>query len=87
MTGLWSLRPRSLHAGPCASERVMGISWHIRVLNVSVSRLDGSTPAITTKLLTNSPCANKRNIYSNAAAPPTISVISVVIAACRARLY
>ncbi|MCT3372845.1 hypothetical protein EFV51_09415 [Lacticaseibacillus rhamnosus] len=85
--GSWCVRPRSSHAGPCASERVMGISWHIRVLNVSVSRLDGSTPAITTKLLTNSPLRQQTQYYSNAAAPPTISVISVVIAACRARLY
>ncbi|MCT3171697.1 hypothetical protein EFO70_04640 [Lacticaseibacillus rhamnosus] len=26
MAGLWPLRPRSLHANPCAGERVMGIS-------------------------------------------------------------
>ena len=29
MTGLWSLRPRSLHADFCAGERVMGIKQNI----------------------------------------------------------
>ncbi|EHJ28514.1 hypothetical protein HMPREF0541_02185 [Lacticaseibacillus rhamnosus ATCC 21052] len=29
MAGFWPLRPRPLHAGPCAGERVMGVNQNI----------------------------------------------------------
>ena len=47
MTGLWSLRLRSLHADFCAGERVMGINR-----NISGLRRDGRALAIATEILT-----------------------------------
>ena len=47
MAGLWPLRLRSLHADPCAGERVMGISQ-----NISGLKRDGPHLAIALKVLT-----------------------------------
>ena len=47
MAQVWPLRPRSLHAGPCAGERVMGVSQ-----NVSGPRRDYPALAIAPKVLT-----------------------------------
>ena len=44
MAGLWPLRPRSLHAGFWAGERVMGVNQ-----NISGLRRDGRSLAIATK--------------------------------------
>ncbi|MCT3173418.1 hypothetical protein EFO70_07440 [Lacticaseibacillus rhamnosus] len=47
MARSWPLRPRSLHAGSCAGERVMGVSQ-----NVSGPRRDYPVLAIALKVLT-----------------------------------
>ena len=47
MAGLWPLRLRSLHADPCAGERVMGVNQ-----NISGLGRDGRSLAIAPKVLT-----------------------------------
>ena len=47
MAGLWPLRLRSLHADPCAGERVMGVNQ-----NISGLGCDGRALAIAPKVLT-----------------------------------
>ncbi|MSB95170.1 hypothetical protein GKD07_07235 [Lactobacillus rhamnosus] len=47
MAGFWPLRPRSLHAGPCAGERVMGVNQ-----NISGLRRDDPLLAIAFEVLT-----------------------------------
>ena len=47
MAGLWPLRPRSLHAGFWAGERVMGVNQ-----NISGLRRDGRSLAIAPEALT-----------------------------------
>ncbi|VTU56798.1 hypothetical protein AMBR_DPAELIID_00917 [Lacticaseibacillus rhamnosus] len=47
MAGLWPLRPRSLHAGFWAGERVMGVNQ-----NISGLRRDGRSLAIAPEVLT-----------------------------------
>ena len=47
MAGLWPLRPRSIHAGYWAGERVMGINQ-----NISVLERDNHTLAIASEVLT-----------------------------------
>ena len=47
MAGLWPLRSRSLHADPCAGERVMGVNQ-----NISGLERDGRALAIALKVLT-----------------------------------
>ncbi|KMO45199.1 hypothetical protein EFO70_11245 [Lacticaseibacillus rhamnosus] len=47
MAGLWPLRPRSLHAGFCAGERVMGVNQ-----NISGPSRDGLSLPIAPKVLT-----------------------------------
>ncbi|VTU47438.1 hypothetical protein AMBR_DPAELIID_01623 [Lacticaseibacillus rhamnosus] len=50
MTQAWSLRLRSLHADPCAGERVMGVNQNISGLGRNDPSLPIATKALTLRL-------------------------------------
>ena len=52
MAGLWPLRPRSLHAGLCAGERVMGVNQNISGLERGDRVVVNTSKVLTSKVLT-----------------------------------